>query len=315
MSSNPTLETNFTYEQLPPHRSVKPVPFKTVGKSGERSITLAAHSPIFDNTLFLLHNHAMKKILIMGLPGSGKTTFAKLLKTCLNAVHFNADEVRQNINKDLGFSVEDRVEQARRMGWLCSRVCEAGGYAIADFVCPTPETRAAFGDCLTIWLNTIPAGRFEDTNRLFVPPTNVDFEIQTFDAEQHALQIAQKILGTPEWNNKLPTALLLGRYQPWHEGHQALFVEALERAQQVLIAVRDTQGVDSKNPFDFEFVKSRIDEKLQAYKGRYQIQLVPNITNICYGRDVGYKIEKIELGEDIEKISATEVRRQMQNNK
>jgi adenylylsulfate kinase len=79
---------------------------------------------------------AAKKILIMGLPGTGKTTLANILVPRLNAVHFNPDALRANINKDLGFSHEDRIEQARRMGWLCERVVEAGTYAIADFILP-----------------------------------------------------------------------------------------------------------------------------------------------------------------------------------
>ncbi len=112
-------------------------------------------------------------------------------------------------------------------------------------------------------------------------------------------------------NSKKPTALMLGRYQPFHDGHLALFKAALERAEQVLIAVRDTGGTDEKNPFDFDFVRSRIEEKLVGYEGRFQVILVPNITNIVYGRDVGYKIEKIELGEEIESISATKVRKEM----
>jgi cytidyltransferase-like protein len=104
----------------------------------------------------------------------------------------------------------------------------------------------------------------------------------------------------------------MGRFQPWHAGHQALFEQALQRTGQVLIVVRDTQGTDEKNPFDFEFVRSRIDQALSAdYAGRYQIQLVPNITNFVYGRDVGYKIEQVHLGADIESISATKVRAQM----
>ena len=113
------------------------------------------------------------------------------------------------------------------------------------------------------------------------------------------------------WDNKAPTSLMLGRYQPFHDGHLALFKAALDRTDQVLIAVRDTAGTNEKNPFDFDFVKARIEEKLVGYEGRYEIMLVPNITNIVYGRDVGYLIEKVELGEQIESISATKVRKEM----
>src|SRR5262245_50936556 len=78
----------------------------------------------------------IRKILIMGLPGAGKTTLARMVAARLNAVLFNADDVRANINKDLGFSEADRVEHARRMGWLCDQVTRTGGLAIADFICP-----------------------------------------------------------------------------------------------------------------------------------------------------------------------------------
>jgi len=111
-----------------------------------------------------------KKLLIMGLPGSGKTMLARELKKRLKAVHWNADDVRAHINKDLGFSPEDRLEQARRMGWLCDQVVAAGHWAIADFICPTPQTRAAFGPATIIWVDTIKEGRFADTNKMFVPP-------------------------------------------------------------------------------------------------------------------------------------------------
>ena len=111
-----------------------------------------------------------RKILVMGLPGSGKTTLTRTLAPMLNAVVFNNDEVRKNINRDLGFTMDDRVEQARRMGWLCDRVVESGGIAIADFICPTPQTRAAFGEAFTIFIDRIEAGRFENTNRVFVAP-------------------------------------------------------------------------------------------------------------------------------------------------
>lgn len=116
-----------------------------------------------------------RKILIMGLPGVGKTTLTRVLAPRLAAVVFNADEVRANINNDLGFSLADRIEHARRMGWLCDQIVTAGGIAIADFVCPTPETRSAFGDAFVVWIDRIKEGRFEDTNRLFVPPQAPDF--------------------------------------------------------------------------------------------------------------------------------------------
>ena len=113
------------------------------------------------------------------------------------------------------------------------------------------------------------------------------------------------------WDNKHPTAQMLGRWQPWHEGHQKLFEETLKKTGQVNIMVRDVKGVDD-NPFDFETVKKNIEERLNPeFKGRFKIMLVPNVTNICYGRGVGYKIEEIVLPEEIQKISATKIRAKM----
>ena len=111
-----------------------------------------------------------------------------------------------------------------------------------------------------------------------------------------------------KWNNKAPTAQMLGRWQPWHGGHQKLFEETLKRAEQVLIMVRDVQGVGD-NPFNFETVKKNIEEKLNPkFEGKYKIILVPNITNICYGRGVGYEIIEHKPPQDIKEISATKIR-------
>ena len=114
-----------------------------------------------------------------------------------------------------------------------------------------------------------------------------------------------------EWDNKKPTAQMLGRWQPFHDGHYKLFKEIIKKTGQVCIQIRDVQGVDD-NPFDFETVKKSIKERLNPeFEGKFKIMMVPNITNICYGRGVGYKIEEIVLSEEIQKISATEIRAKM----
>jgi adenylylsulfate kinase len=137
------------------------------------------------------------KILIMGLPGAGKTTLAVALAKELGAVHFNADDIRKHINKDLGFSPEDRVEQARRMGHLCEVVGKWGAMVIADFVCPTPECREAFDADFTIWVDRISEGRYADTNKMFVPPNEYNIRItQTHDnvfPTYHAEEIARAL--------------------------------------------------------------------------------------------------------------------------
>jgi hypothetical protein len=250
-----------------------------------------------------------KKILIMGLPGAGKTTLAKILAPRLNAAHYNADEIRANINKDLGFSEEHRIEQARRMGWLCDIVAGCGNYVIADFVCPTNATRAAFGagDAFVIWVDRIKEGRFADTNRMFEPPATFDLRVTAEGTPEYwAEEAAARV--RPVFDFKKPTALMLGRYQPFHDGHKALIVEAINRVGQVCIAIRDTHGTDEKNPFPFEYVRARIEHGLRAYEGRFTIVPVPNITNIFYGRDVGYRIERIDLDEALHAVSATKER-------
>ena len=113
------------------------------------------------------------------------------------------------------------------------------------------------------------------------------------------------------FDTKKKTALLVGRYQGFHLGHRTLILEALKRTDQVCIAVRDTEGTDEKNPFSFEKIKFSIEEGMKDVLNQIEIILIPNITSICYGRDVGYSIDKIELPSEIESISATEIRKNM----
>jgi len=250
----------------------------------------------------------MKKILIMGLPGAGKTTLASRLVPLLKAKWLNADEVRKEAN-DWDFSDEGRKRQAKRMSDFANKFKEEGHYVVADFVCPTPKARELFNPDFMIWLDTIKESKFEDTNKIFVKPKKYDVRVTEKDSEIWAIKIADQIKAY-KWDNKKPTAQMLGRWQPWHEGHQALFKEVIKKTGQVNIMVRDVKGVDD-NPFDFETIKKNIENNLKDFKNRIKISLVPNITNICYGRGVGYKIEEITLSKEIQEISATKIRKKM----
>jgi cytidyltransferase-like protein len=245
----------------------------------------------------------------MGLPGAGKTTLAKALAPRIGAVLFNNDDVRTNINKDLGFSVEARIEQARRMRWLCDQVLQAGHPAIADFICPTAETRSAFGeDCFLVWVDRITESRYPDTDRLFEPPVRVDIRV-TADGRPELWAEKVATAFAPVFDPRKPTALFVGRYQPFHDGHKALIEKGLERVGQVCIAVRNVHDVSDQNPLSFEDVKQRIDTAMSAHRGRYAVVSVPNVSHVFYGRDVGYKIERIDLDVALQSISATEFRR------
>ena len=252
----------------------------------------------------------MKKILIMGLPGSGKSYLAERLAEVIDAVWLNADKVREEAN-DWDFSPEGRIRQANRMKDLSQKVIDQGKHVIADFICPTKKTRKDFSADYVVWVNTIEEGRFEDTNKMFENPSDneLDYEVNTKDADLHKFIIADQIQEYV-WDNRKPTAQMLGRWQPWHKGHQTLFEQIIKKTGQVNIQVRDVQGVGD-NPFDFDTVKENIEKALVPYKNRIKITLVPNITNICYGRGVGYKIEEIVLSDNIQKISATDIRKKM----
>ena len=248
-------------------------------------------------------------IQIIGLPGSGKTELAKALKERINAIHLNADEVRATVNSDLGFTHEDRIEQARRMGEMARLIANQGvAPVIVDFVCPTKETREAFGPAnVVVWVDRIKQGRFEDTNKMWQDPERFDIRIingYTLEQEVDTVIQAGELF---DWS--APTTLQLGRYQPWHEGHQALKEEAHKRTKQVFVGVRNTYKTSEKDPLKYDEVATYIKQG-NPFKDTLVLRL-PNITNIVYGRDVGYKIEQVDLGANIHAISATQKRKEM----
>ena len=274
-----------------------------------------------------------QRILIMGLPGAGKTTLAEKLKKYLEqhgimdtfsaeqlslagfgarVTWFNADDIRCKYN-DWDFSNDGRIRQSLRMFQFSM---EAGGdYVICDFVAPLVEMRNNFKADWTIWVDTIREGRYADTNAAFVEPEVYDFRVTEQDAEKWAEFIGSHIIDRrhrPTFDWRKETVQMLGRWQPWHPGHRALFERLLERTGQVIIQIRDVQGWQGSNPFGLEEVKDRIRRDLDPlFQGQYDIQIVPNIVHIGWGRGVGYTSGEETFDEEITKISGTEIRRQM----
>ena len=271
-----------------------------------------------------------QRILIMGLPGSGKTTLAGALKRYLE-LHgdisysralnefinprvevnwFNADDIRRKYN-DWDFSNDGRIRQSLRMFQFSM---ESGGdYVICDFVAPLVEMRNNFKADWTIWVDTIREGRYADTNAAFVEPEQYDFRVTEQNAEKWAEFIGSHIIENrrrPVFDWKKETVQMLGRWQPWHDGHRALFERLLARTGQVVIQVRDVQGWQGSNPFEVAKVKSFIRRDLDPlYQGQYEIQVVPNIVHIGWGRGVGYTAGEETFDESVTDISATKIRK------
>ena len=128
----------------------------------------------------------------MGLPGAGKTTLADELAPMINAKRLNADQVRKAA-EDWDFSAEGRKRQAKRMADFALKLKSEGNNVIADFICPTPEARKLFPADYVVWVDTIKAGRFDDTNQMFVKPDKYNYHVTSQDAKTWAPKILEEL--------------------------------------------------------------------------------------------------------------------------
>ena len=128
----------------------------------------------------------------MGLPGAGKTTLADELASMIKAKRLNADQVRKAAN-DWDFSAEGRKRQSKRMADFALKLKSEGNNVIADFICPTPEARQLFPADYVVWVDTIKAGRFDDTNQMFVKPDKYNYHVTSQDAKTWAPKILKDL--------------------------------------------------------------------------------------------------------------------------
>lgn len=249
-----------------------------------------------------------KIILVCGLPGTGKTHLSILLKQRFgaSAIELNGDILRRRFN-DWDFSIDGRKRQLQRMIEGAKEATENGYHVILDFVCPLNEFRDLIKPDILIYCNRTPVRNFEDTTALFETPNWCNYQT---DDSTNVEELAQDIyldVKDGEFNHSAPTGLMIGRYQPFHGGHKALFAKALEKHGQVCIAVRDMPR-DEKNPYDAQTVATNIRRQLIEHAGKFLVAIVPNIVDVVYGREVGWTVSKIDLPPEIEAISATKIR-------
>jgi len=213
-----------------------------------------------------------KTILVFGLPGSGKSTLANKIAQKLGAEHINADSVRTKFN-DWDFSVEGRLRQAHRMKELSEKSKKQ--FVVLDFVCPLQEYREIVKANVTIWMDTIEDGRYDDTNNMFEKPETVDWHLKEFDSDKHAQEIV-KSLQPFDWTKE--TAQVLGNYESFGDDWFMLFESSVKQIGQVAIQIRDCGDFESKR----QIIIDKLSEKGYTHGNEYIVMLVPNIKHIAY---------------------------------
>ncbi len=272
----------------------------------------------------------MKKgyvIWMTGLPCSGKTTIANELAKHIDCVVLDGDEVRKTISSDLGFSEVDRWKHLMRMAHIAKFLSDRGQNVIASFITPQQEIRDGVASIIgakyievyvkariETCMDRDVKGMWERARRGEIDnftgvqsPYDIPHEPDVIcDTDTESVESSvQKIL--THLNGK-GRALFIGRFQPFHDGHKAIIQKRLDDGFPIAIGVRKMYK-DNNNPFTAEEVKNRIENE---YKDEdVEVFIMPNISSVNYGRRVGYEITQITVDGDIEEISATRIREEL----
>lgn len=277
---------------------------------------------------------------MLGLPCSGKTTIAKIVKERLKdkglvVVHLDGDYIRSGLNMDLDFTYNGISENIRRTGEVAKLLNKQGIVVIASFVTPFQKTRdflkSIIGRCIEVWVKC-PAAvcakrdikgmwklakigaikNFIGWDTPFDVPLNPDIRV---DSDINSAESCANMIMSYLYLNQLldypghEYSMFIGRYQPFHKGHQRLIETVLKEGKDVCIAIKDT--VWSKaNPYSVGDRRRMIEKALKKWieKGKVAIIVIPNVMEVCYGRRVGWGVREIRLDKKIEEISATKIR-------
>ena len=268
-------------------------------------------------------------IWLTGLPCSGKTTIAKELEKTLDIVRVDGDIIRKSLNKDLGFSLEDRKENIRRVANVCKMLNDSGKNVVASFVSPTAEIRTIAHniihphrfievfvkasvascirrDCKGMYKKAID-GIIKDFTGVSAPYQEPLMPYVTLETDKETLEEStNKLLSFLQKTNviKPPRTMFIGRYSPPSVAHKYLFDTVLNNGGWVTIAIRDTP-ISTKNPIDLK-TRIRLWKKIYQNNPRVTVIEIPDIDTVCVGRRVGYAI--VQVPTDIHKISATNIR-------
>ena len=261
---------------------------------------------------------------LTGLPCSGKTTIANELARRIGAEILDGDDIRR-ITQNNDFSPEGRKKHMLSVAELAWRFSSYNNVIVA-LVSPIRSVREkikkTYPNLVEIFIYCPLAsckerdvkgmyakakrGEIKNFTGVDAPYEEPNKETTFVNTEINTVEECAQTILDKHYDQKV-YSMFIGRYQPFHPGHLKLIETVLKEGNNVLIALRNT-GIKEKDPYSIEERKKMIRDKLGKYGNRIKVITIPDIEDVCYGREVGWKIRQIKLDEETEAISGTSIR-------